>query len=550
MNHSTITPKPKTPTNIFRDRNFYIINLVTLMGILGGTLFNPVLPTMQKFFNISADAVSWTSTVYQLPSAIITLIFGILADRLGRKQVLFPSLLLFAIGGGLSGLTSNFTNHLGWRLLQGVGAASLEPLQLTVIGDLYRGRTLGIAMALNAGLIGMSGAIFPLIGGFVGELNWRYTFFAALLAVPLALFSLTSLKLPKHHEQQEKLELKSYLQSTWNSVNNRPVIGLLFAVMSIFLIQTLCLTYIPFLASEKFQTSEAQNGIILGSISIALALIASQLHKLTQRISEIKLIKLSFLLFAVALIIMPIISNYWLFFIPMSLLGVAQGIALPSSQALLAGLSAQESRGSFTAINMTLVSWGQTLGPFLGSLAIKYSGIQTVFYSSAVFSLISFAIFNYFLTTKVFSFTAKTIHIAAPSMGKPPMGNTFSLPPMNEEIASSTMVQLPVAQLIHIQTGKIIELPEDFEVITIGKQNSKIPLDIDLLDLPNSDVLSRLHAQLRFDGTDYYIQDMGSTNGTFINKCPLLPEVWYKLKPGLCFSFGRRNLVSFRFDIS
>jgi MFS family permease len=550
MNNSTMTPKSKTPTNIFRDRNFYIINLVTLMGILGGTLFNPVLPTMQKFFNISADAVSWTSTIYQLPSAIITLIFGILADRLGRKQVLFPSLLLFAIGGGLSGLTSNFSNHLGWRLLQGVGAASLEPLQLTVIGDLYRGRTLGIAMALNAGLIGMSGAIFPLVGGFVGELNWRYTFFAALLAVPLALFSLTSLKLPKHHEQQEKFELKSYLQSTWNSVNNRPVIGLLFAVMSIFLIQTLCLTYIPFLASEKFQTSEAQNGIILGSISIALALIASQLHKLTQHISEIKLIKLSFLLFAVALIIMPIIPNYWLFFIPMSLLGAAQGIALPSSQALLAGLSAQESRGSFTAINMTLVSWGQTLGPFLGSLAIKYSGIQTVFYSSAIFSLISFAIFNYFLTTKVFSFTAKTIHMAVPSMGKPPMGNTFSLPPMNEEIASSTMVQLPVAQLIHIQTGKIIELPEDFEVITIGKQNSKIPLDIDLLDLPNSDVLSRLHAQLRFDGTDYYIQDMGSTNGTFINKYPLLPEVWYKLKPGLCFSFGRRNLVSFRFDIS
>ena len=542
--------KSKSPTNIFRDRNFYIINLVTLMGILGGTLFNPALPTIQKFFNISADAVSWTSTIYQLPSAIITLIFGILADRLGRKQVLLPSLLLFAVGGGLSGLTSNFSNHLGWRFLQGVGAASLEPLQLTVIGDLYRGRTLGIAMAFNASLIGISGAIFPLIGGFVGEFNWRYTFFAALLAVPLALFSLISLKLPKQHNQSEKFELKPYLQSTWNSVNNRPVIGLLFAVMSIFLLQTLSLTYIPFLASEKFQTSEAQNGIILGSISIALALIASQLHKLTQRISEIKLIKLSFILFAVALIIMPIIPNFWLFFIPMSLLGVAQGIALPSSQALLAGLSAQESRGSFTAINMTLVSWGQTLGPFLGSLAIKYSGIQTVFYSSAVFSLISFAIFNYFLTTKVFSFTAKTIHIAAPSMGKPPMTNTVLLPPMNEELGSSTMIQRPAAQLIYIPTDKIIELPEDFEIITIGKQNSKIPLDIDLSDFPNSEVVSRLHAQLRFDGTHYYIQDMGSTNGTFINKYPVLPEVWYKLKPGLCFSFGRRNLVSFRFDIS
>lgn len=542
--------KSKTFTNIFRDRNFYVINLVTLMGILGGTLFNPVLPTMQQFFNISADAVSWTSTIYQLPSAIITLIFGILADRLGRKQVLFPSLLLFAVGGGLSGLTSNFSNHLGWRLLQGVGAASLEPLQLTVIGDLYRGRTLGIAMAFNASLIGISGAIFPIIGGFIGEFNWRYTFLTALLAVPLSLYLLKSLKLPKHHNEEEKFELKSYLQSTWNSINTRPVIGLLFAVMSIFLLQTLCLTYIPFLATDKFQTSEIQNGIILGSISISLAFIASQLNKLTRHISEIKLIKLSFILFAVALIILPLIPNFWLLFIPMSLLGAAQGIALPSSQALLAGLAARESRGSFTAINMTLVSWGQTLGPFFGSLAIKYSGIQTVFYSSAVFSLISFAIFNYFLTTRVFSFTAKTIHIAAPSINQPPMGKTFILPSVNEPTTSPTILQRPVGQLIHLPTNKIIEFPEDFDVITIGKRNGKIPLDIDLSDLPNSEVISRLHAQIRFDGTHYYIQDMGSTNGTFINKYPLLPEVWYKLKPGLCLSFGRRNLATFRFDVS
>ncbi|BAZ41886.1 major facilitator transporter [Calothrix sp. NIES-4101] len=549
VNQYTMKPNSKNFTNIFRDKNFYIINLVTLMGILGGTLFNPALPTMQQFFHISEDAASWTSTIYQLPSAIVTPIFGILADSLGRKQILLPSLLLFAVGGGLSGITSNFFNHLGWRLVQGVGAASLEPLQLTIIGDLYRGRTLGIAMAFNASLIGISGAIFPLIGGFLGEFNWQYTFLPALLAVPLAIYSLLTLRLPKHHHYEEKFELKSYLQGTWKSINNRPVMGLLFAVMSLFLLQTLCLTYIPFLATNKFQTSAAQNGIILASMSIALALVASQLEKFTQSLSEIKLIKLSFLLFAIALIILPVIPNFWLLFIPMSLLGAAQGLALPSSQALLAGLAAQESRGGFTAINMTLVSWGQTLGPFLGSLTLKYLGIQAVFYSSAILSVISFAIFNYFLTTKVFSFTAKTIYIAKPSMGRAAMSNTNIVSAISEAPASPTILQHPLAQLIHIQTDNIIELPEDFEVITLGKQNGKVPLDINLADLPNSGVISRLHAQIRFDGTDYYIQDMGSANGTFINKYPVLPGVWYKLKPGLCFSLGRRNLVSFRFDL-
>ncbi len=548
MNPPTTRSIPKSNTNIFTDKNFYIINFVTLMGILGGTIYNPVLPTIQNAFNISADQASWISTLFQLPSAIITPIIGILADIVGRKVILIPSLLLFAAGGAFSGLTSIFTNHLGWRLLQGVGAASLEPLQVTLIGDLYRGRTLGMAMAFNASLIGISGAIFPLLGGVLGGLNWRYTFLAALLAVPLALFSIVMLKLPRQH-RTEKFKLKPYLKSTWKSINTRPVIGLLFAVMSLFLLQTLCLTYIPFFAAQKFQTSDAQNGLILASMSISLAVVASQLGRLLQNISEIKLIKLSFLVFACALLIFPFVSNFWLLFIPMLLLGVAQGLSLPTSQSLLAGLANSESRGGFTAINLTLVSWGQTLGPFLGSLAFKYWGIQSVFYSSAVFSLISFAVFNYFLTTKVFSFTAKTIHIAAPPhMSAPPPH--LSVPEEELATASPTILQHPTPQLIHMQTNKTIELPEEFDVITIGKRNGKIPVDIDTSDFPNSHVVSRMHAQIRFDGNDYYIQDLRSSNGVFINKYPTLPGVWYKLKPGLCFSLGRKDMVTFMFDIA
>jgi MFS family permease len=555
MNLSTTKSIPKSQTNIFSDKNFYIINLITLMGILGGTIYNPVLPTIQNAFNISADEASWISTIFQLPSAIITPIIGILADIIGRKAILIPSLLLFAVGGFNSGLTSIFINHLGWRLLQGVGAACLEPLQVTIIGDLYRGRTLGMAMAFNASLIGISGAIFPLMGGVLGGWNWRYTFFLAGLAVPLALFSITTLRLPKQY-RIENFKLKPYLKSTWESINTRPVIGLLFAVMSLFLLQTLCLTYIPFFASQKFQTSEAQNGLILASMSISLALVASQLGRMLQNLSEIKLIKLSFLLFACALVIFPFVSNFWLLFIPMFLLGAAQGLSLPTSQSLLAGLAVSESRGGFTAINLTLVSWGQTLGPFLGSLALKYWGIQSVFYTSAAFSLISFVIFNYFLTTRVFSFSAKTIFMSPPQMDSAPIyidsvpSDTAPTPDIKElNTASPTILQHPTPRLIHMQTNQIIELPEEFDVITIGKRNGKIPVDIDVSDLPNSQVISRIHAQIKFDGNDYYIQDLKSSNGIFINKYPTLPGVWYKLKSGLCFSLGRKNMVTFMFDI-
>lgn len=400
-----------------------------------------------------------------------------------------------------------------------------------------------MAMAFNGGLIGISGAIFPLVGGILGEFNWRYTFLLGLLALPVAFLVLAGLRLPRRSHNTEKFQLKSYLQSTWSSINNRHVLGLLFAVMSLFLLQTLCLTYIPFLAANKFRTSDAVNGILLTSMSIALALFAAQLGRLTQSLSEIKLIKLAFILFAVALLILPIVPNFWLLFIPLFLLGAAQGIAFPSSQALLAGLSAQESRAGFMAVNTSIMSWGQTLGPFLGSLAVFSWGIQAVFYVSAVISLVSFAVFNYMLTTKVFDFTAKTIQLQIPDSTEQPT----EVPPRP---ATPTILQQPIPQLLHVQTQKVIELPEDFQVINIGKSSDRITPEVDLSDFPNSGVISRVHAQIRYDGTEYYIQDLNSSNGTFINNYPVIPGVWYKLKPGIRIGFGRRDMITFMFAIA
>lgn len=539
MSNSTMNTKPKSKTNIFQDKNFYIINLVTVMAILGGNIYNPALPIIQNYYQVTQDEASWVSTIYQLPSAIISPIFGILADILGKKQILIPSLLVFALGGAFSGLSPNFTSHLGWRLFQGVGAASLEPIQLSIIGDLYQGRKLGMVMAFNAALIGISAALFPLVGGILGEFNWRYTFLLSLVAIPLALLVIITLRLPKQ-QRTEKFKLKPYLKSTWSSINKRPVIGLLFAVMILFLLETLCLTYIPFLATSKFNTSGTVNGVLLASIAVSVVITASQLGRLTRNSSEIKLIKLGFIIFFIALLIYPFVPNFWLLFIPLFLQGVAQGMAMPSTQALLAGLSAQESRGGFMAVNTTILSLGQTLGPFVGAVALRYWGISAVFCTGAVLSLFAFGLFNYLLTTKIFNFTAKTVHLGTPVQIHQP-----NLAPF----ASPTILQQPTAQLLHTQTNSIITLPEEFEIITLGKPNPRIFPDIDISNFPDSGVASRVHAQIRFDGNDYYIQDMGSANGTYINKYPALPGVWYKLKPGLSISLGRRDKMTFIFEI-
>ena len=542
------TEQKNAPVNIFKDKNLYILSSITLIAILGGNILNPSLPTIQKFFQVSSEQVALVSIAYQLPGAIITPIFGMLADMIGRKQILIPSLLLFALGGGLSGISQSFRGLIESRLIQGVGAASLEALVFTIMGDIYAGRNIPIVMGFNASLIGVSSALFPLIGGLLAALSWRYSILTSLIAIPVALLILIGLKLPKHNQPQNvqtpppKVEIKSYIRNTWNSINNPHVLGLLFAAMALFTLQIgVCFTYIPIFVGNTFGAKDSLIGIMLAVISISVALVASQLGLILRYFSEIKLIKIAFIIFAIAILIIPFITNIWLMFIPIVLLGVAFGISFPSSQSLLAGLSAQESRAGFMAVNSTMQSWGQTLGPLLGAGIDLIWGTKAVFYAGAVFSVFSLVIFHLLLTPKKSEFTtaptSQSKFFAQPEMaGKPP--------------SSPTILQQPLAQLFNVQTNRIIELPEDFSVIHLGKPNDSIPPDIDLSEFPNSGVTSRVHAQIRFDENEYYIQDMGSANGTYINKFPLLPGIWYKLKPGLSFSLGRRDTMTFVFQIS
>ncbi|GAB1542881.1 hypothetical protein NUACC21_55550 [Scytonema sp. NUACC21] len=546
MSSSTNQTKSRPASNIYQDKNFYIINTLTLIAILGGTIFNPALPTISQVFNVSSEQVALVATLFQLPGAIVTPIFGVLADTFGRKQILVPSLLMFALGGTLSGFAQTFRSLLEWRVVQGIGTASLESLQLTIVADLYRGRQLGAVMAFNAGLIGMSSALFPLIGGLLTGFSWRFPFMISLVAVPVALLVLFTLKLPKQHTNPQSFKLKPYLKNTWGSINNRQVIGLMFAVMVQFMLQVgTCLVYIPILAGE-LGASASFNGFLLASISISVAVVASQLERLTQKFSEIKLIKFSFILAALAFVIIPTINNVWLLFIPIFLIGASQGLAFPSTQALLAGLAAQESRAGFMAVNSTVQSWGQTLGPFLGSIIDIIWGTRIVFIGSAIISIISLVIFNTLLTAQ------------KPSFSPVPESPTSALSFVNAEqatlppnfVETPTLAEKPIARLFHLQTNRVIELPENFSVLRIGKPNKRSYPDLDLSALPNSEIVSRIHAEIKFEGGEYYIQDMGSSNGTYINKYPLLPGIWYKLKPGLTFSIGRRDAVSFKFQMS
>jgi ribosomal protein L40E len=134
----------------------------------------------------------------------------------------------------------------------------------------------------------------------------------------------------------------------------------------------------------------------------------------------------------------------------------------------------------------------------------------------------------------------------------PPIQAVPIAPDLVPKVASGvpTQLQSRSARLMHVQTNTYIELPERLSVIHIGKPNGKIPPDIDVSGFPHSDIVSRVHADIRVESDAYYLEDTGSANGTYINNLPLPTGNRHRLRPGDRIALGKSDLVTFLFQQS
>lgn len=116
--------------------------------------------------------------------------------------------------------------------------------------------------------------------------------------------------------------------------------------------------------------------------------------------------------------------------------------------------------------------------------------------------------------------------------------------------SSKTQLQTQTAKLLHVQTNTEMEFPQNVSVIHIGKPNDMVPPDLDVSGFPNSEIVSRIHADIRVEGDGYYLEDVGSSNGTYVNNFPLPKGNRHRLRLGDRIALGKGDMVTFLFQIS
>ena len=377
-------------TKLYLNNNLQVIFSITLMSVLGVASITPAFPKIENELNISEQEVGLLITVFTLPGVILTPILGVLADRYGRKQILIPSLILFAIAGTSCFFTRHFDLLLVFRLLQGIGAASLGSLNVTLIGDFFNGRDRASAMGYNASVLSIGTASYPAIGGALATIGWYFPFLLPSLAVPIALIALYSLKSPKPANNQN---LKEYLSKAWKAVIDKRVIGIFIASIFTFIIlYGSYLTFFPFLLDSDYSASPLIIGLLMSTMSLTTAITSSQLGSLSVKYSQKVLLKIAFIIYALSMILIPLIPHLWLMIIPLIFFGIAQGLNIPSLQTMLTNLAPAENRAAFMSLNGMVLRLGQTIGPLIMGFVFVLSGMTGVFFAGAAFALLMFVL--------------------------------------------------------------------------------------------------------------------------------------------------------------
>lgn len=199
---------PTTPGTSQRIWTLVIVSIGLFMMVLDNLVVNVALPSIHRDLGASIQTLEWTVNAYILAYAVLLLTGAALGDRLGRKRMFIAGISLFTAGSAAAALAPSIGLLIAARAFQGVGAAVVTPLTLTLLAEAFPPARRGLALGVWSGISGIGVALGPLVGGALTQFaSWHWIFWVNV-PIGIALIPLASRRLVESRGEVKHLDLR------------------------------------------------------------------------------------------------------------------------------------------------------------------------------------------------------------------------------------------------------------------------------------------------------------------------------------------------------
>lgn len=350
-------------TSLPGKRSAYAIAFVGFCSFLNLYATQPLLPLFTQIFHASKVEVSLTVSATTIAVALSAPWAGVLADRVGRKRMIVPALLLLSLFTGLTATATGLDALIGWRFMQGLLMAAVFAVSIAYVSEEWAGAGVGAAMAIYVTgnvLGGFSGRV--LSGLVTDTLGWRWAF--VLLSSLTLLGAIASwLWLPSSRNFMGKKNIRSSLQAMALHLRNPRLIAAYAVGFNILFSSVAIFTYVNFyLSAAPFNLNTVALGLVF-CVYLLGVVITPIAGRWIERLGHRRSLMLAIGMICVGISI-TLIPQLWMVIVGLAI--SASGIFVCQSVTTsYVGTTARESRSAATGLYVSAYYVGGSLGAVL-----------------------------------------------------------------------------------------------------------------------------------------------------------------------------------------
>ncbi|MFX1572744.1 MAG: MFS transporter [Promethearchaeota archaeon] len=366
--------------NINQRYALFTIILCILLDSFGYSMVLPLLPGIAKDFGASDFMVGILISSNALSALIFVPIWGKLSDKYGRKPILIISQGGTALAFFFLGLSNSIYFILFGRILDGMFGGQIPAIRAYVT-DVTTPQTR--ASHMSKFMVGYTGGMIagPIIGGFLGVINWRIPFFFASVLSVFAIF-LTKIILVESMPKERRVEIQQRLQSIHlnsgikRSIWNGEVISRLIQTFLISLISSMFMSSYALVLNKRYGANASVIGLVMAVAGVGLLIYGLILIRpILRKVGEKRILIITFILAIIIFIIYPYLYEFWMVFPFVLVFAFMLALMRPLISANITKAVDPDRQGVVSGWAVNLQSSSQVIGPLLSTGFLQIGGL-------------------------------------------------------------------------------------------------------------------------------------------------------------------------------